>query len=110
MLNIEVSLNNREFEYDIYTLVKAFYPSSKITVKDETAEHEEDQDLFMTVALGSENVSFSVKKPDEEIEADVRRIKRVFGTCDIGLIDMDLNTPDERIKYFYDLICRVDAE
>ena len=38
---IEVTLNQPEFEYDIHSLIKAFYPSEYVGVSAEKKEYDE---------------------------------------------------------------------
>jgi len=54
---IVVMLNKRDFEYDIYSLVRAFYPGVDVSVKvlEETAQPEESSgaaDFFIMERIG----------------------------------------------------------
>ena len=47
MNQIVIVLNDRSFEYDIYTLVIAFYPGVRTSVIDPGTEPAEKPDLFV---------------------------------------------------------------
>lgn len=67
MPDIEIRTDSKEFEYDIYTLVKAFYPASAITVRDNTAKTDKVPDLDMAVRFGAGEVSFTVSGDDKAL-------------------------------------------
>ncbi len=60
MYNISIGFNKRDFEYDVYTLVKAFYPNAEIKsfYKDED-EHPENSQLRINVEIQYESMAFS---------------------------------------------------
>ena len=48
---IEVLLNKPEFEYDIHSLIKAFFPEQYVGVSAEKKEYDEKIDIRMQVTL-----------------------------------------------------------
>ncbi len=67
MPEIGLSFNEKNFEYDVYTLIKAFYPRSEIKTwyEDETAKTELP-DIKMSVQKTADSYVFTVCKRDEE--------------------------------------------
>ena len=57
-------LEPRDFEYDVYTLIKAFYPEKTIRITD-TAEAETGSTVFYLVRRGTE-LTFSIRKAGSE--------------------------------------------
>ena len=51
---ISVQLNNRSYEYDVYTLVIAFFQGVAVHVFDPGEEMPPDTDLRIAVSLGEE--------------------------------------------------------
>ncbi len=49
MYKIRILFKNREFEHDIYELIRAFYPEAELLVSYDEAEEEENADLSFTV-------------------------------------------------------------
>lgn len=49
---IEVLLNKPEFEYDIHSLIKAFFPEQYVGVSAEKKEYDEKIDIRMQVTTG----------------------------------------------------------
>ncbi len=54
-MKIAVLINKRDFEYDIHSLVKAFYPDREVTVSTEATE--EDADLKISVFYEDDKIS-----------------------------------------------------
>ena len=52
---IEVKVNGGNFEYDIHSLVKAFYPGEEVLVR-EKGEFTEDAPLQMDVSVGDKEI------------------------------------------------------
>lgn len=53
--NIAIRFNKKDFEYDVYSLVKAFYPQAQITMFYEGEEEAEGEyGMFLLVAYGSQ--------------------------------------------------------
>ena len=50
--NIAIRFNKKDFEYDVYSLVKAFYPQAQITMFYEGEEEAEGEyGMFLLVAM-----------------------------------------------------------
>ena len=56
---IEVKVNGGNFEYDIHSLVKAFYPEEEVVVR-EKEEFTEDASLQMDVTVGEKEIQFQL--------------------------------------------------
>ena len=55
--NIAIRFNKKDFEYDVYSLVKAFYPQAQITMFYEGEEEAEGEyGMFLLVAYGSQEI------------------------------------------------------
>ena len=68
---ITVLLDKAEFEYDIHSLVKAFYPKEEVYVSTKDKEKKEEPVHYhMDVQFAPEEIIFSWKKvePSEENE------------------------------------------
>lgn len=50
---IQIQLNKADFEYDIHSLVKAFFPSENVSVSAEKKETDETVSAHMDIAFGS---------------------------------------------------------
>ena len=59
---ISIRLNDRSFEYDIYTLVIAFFQGIRTSVFDPEKEIPEDSDLLVSVLLNREADSLSADR------------------------------------------------
>ena len=66
MLNISLQFNRRDFEYDVYTLISAFFPGSRIKTwyADEEAPEGEFAYTYI-VDYGQEQITFSLEQPGE---------------------------------------------
>ncbi len=62
---IKVQLDRQNFEYDVYTLLKAFYPEETVQVYEKLPEKKSEEDVLLTVI-----VLFAERKPDEGFAAD----------------------------------------
>lgn len=73
---ITVKLNKPEFEYDIHSLVKAFYPSEEVYVSEKDKETEDAIDYHMDVIYGESDIDFKFYKVDKdlahELVSDIR--------------------------------------
>lgn len=58
---IEVVLNKPEFEYDIHSLIKAFFPEEYVGVSAEKKEYEEQNDLWMSVEYSEKTIQIAWK-------------------------------------------------
>ena len=77
---ITVLLDKAEFEYDIHSLVKAFYPKEEVYVSTKDKEKKEEPVHYhMDVQFAPEEIIFSWKKvePSEENENQIGITKRV---------------------------------
>lgn len=70
MSDIAICFSRKDFEYDVYTLVKAFYPDKDIATcyKDENA-HPAGESLWLDVGLYESAIEFSAKGPESEQHA-----------------------------------------
>ena len=67
MNQIVIVLNDRSFEYDIYTLVIAFYPGVRTSVIDPGTEPAEKPDLFVRTMIGPERIDLEAGEWKREI-------------------------------------------
>ena len=66
--NIAIRFNKKDFEYDVYSLVKAFYPQAQITMFYEGEEDAEGEyEMFLLVAYGSQEICLAVERDGTEI-------------------------------------------
>lgn len=66
--NIAIRFNKKDFEYDVYSLVKAFYPQAQITMFYEGEEEAEGEyGMFLLVAYGSQEICLAVERDSTEI-------------------------------------------
>ena len=66
--NIAIRFNKKDFEYDVYYLVKAFYPQAQITMFYEGEEEAEGEyGMFLLVAYGSQEICLAVERDGTEI-------------------------------------------
>ena len=56
---IEVLLNKPEFEYDIHSLIKAFFPEQYVGVSAEKKEYDEKIDIRMQVNYGEDTIQIT---------------------------------------------------
>lgn len=57
MCDISIGFNQKNFEYDVYTLVKAFYPNANIhTFHIDEEEHPADTKLKLDVGMYDEEI------------------------------------------------------
>jgi len=65
--NIAIRFNKKDFEYDVYSLVKAFYPQAQITMFYEGEEEAEGEyGMFLLVAYGSQEICLAVERDGTE--------------------------------------------
>ena len=75
MLRISIQFNRQDYEYDVYTLVSAFYPGSRIkTWLQGEKPQGEDFDVFYRVEYGDGQITFS-RDQSGECDFDVCRIE-----------------------------------
>lgn len=86
MLRIGIGFNRRDFTYDVYTLVSAFYPGSRIKTWLEGEEEppvEEALDIFYQVEYGDGQITFS---------------REQAGKCDFAVCPVALEEDRGRVK------------
>ena len=59
---IVAKLNQSEFEYDIHSLIKAFYPSENVSATVEDKEYGEPVTSRMTVDYGENRIDISLHR------------------------------------------------
>ena len=62
MCKIGILFENRDFEHDVYELIKAFYPEAEIHTLYENAEAEYDLRLLYLICLGIPSVISSIQE------------------------------------------------
>lgn len=67
---IAVKLNRPEFEYDIHSLIKAFYPEDNVSVTAEEKSYEEPVDILAAIDYQDTSVSISWQQYDVTIPVD----------------------------------------
>ena len=66
--NIAIRFNKKDFEYDVYSLVKAFYPHAQVSMFYEGEEEPEGAyGMLLLVAYGSQEICLAVEKDGTEI-------------------------------------------
>ena len=66
--NIAIRFNKKDFEYDVYSLVKAFYPHAQVTMFYEGEEEPEGAyGMLLLVAYGGQEICLAVEKDGTEI-------------------------------------------
>ncbi len=90
---IAVQLNRADFEYDIHSLVKAFFPSENILVSTEAYTGDEDCRLRMDIAFGERGIDVCWTDIENEkvrlyIDTPSKERLDVKNALKIGLYDM----------------------
>lgn len=62
MLNIGIRFNKKDFEYDVYSLVRAFYPQSQVQMYYLGEEHAGEYQLLLLVTYGSQEICLEIEK------------------------------------------------
>ena len=69
MSDISIGFNQKNFEYDVYTLVKAFYPNSDIyTFYNEENAHPADTKLKLDVGMFEEQINIRAREGDKDLQ------------------------------------------
>lgn len=68
---IYVQLNKEDFEYDIHSLVKAFFPSENVSVCAQNKQFDEPVDLWLEVYYLPDRVELKLLEPQKNKEPDV---------------------------------------
>ena len=66
--NIQIRFNRKDFEYDVYSLVKAFYPQSQVEMFYGDEKEKGEYELVLLVTYG-----------DQEICVEAENDKKVIG-------------------------------
>ena len=100
---IEVLLNKPEFEYDIHSLIKAFFPEQYVGVSAEKKEYDEKIDIRMQVNYGEDTIQITwqeIVHANEDAQANEKpgqeEVKEIPGET----IQVDYNLP-ERFQLEY---------
>lgn len=69
---ITVRLNQPEFEYDIHSLVKAFYPAEEVRVSvEEVRQENEVSDIRLNVRYGIDDIAFVFRESGKELCSNI---------------------------------------
>ena len=80
MYKIDILFLDREFEHDVYELIKAFYPEAEIhTLCDEAEAGEYDLRFRVERENGTYKISYDRR---ENVTAGYRKKRCCFGKCD----------------------------
>ena len=90
MREISLSFNRREFEYDVYTLISAFYPGCRIhTWYEGEDEPEESCDCECAVVYGAEQITFSMTEGAESSFSCCRPPEKPEGGADFSYLEQE---------------------
>lgn len=67
MLNIGIRFNKKDFEYDVYSLVKAFYPQGQVQMYYEDEEHTQEYEILLLVTYSNQEICLEIKKEDTRV-------------------------------------------
>ena len=81
---IEVTLNQPEFEYDIHSLIKAFYPSEYVGVSAEKKEYDEPVTSRMHVEYTDAAITLRWQQ-GETMPAAERTLSLIHILCEAGV-------------------------
>ncbi len=74
---IGISFNKRDFEYDAYTLVKAFYPQEEVAeLLYRRGEEDKAWDLLVRITYGEEETHLSLERDGEIIFGEAARFEK----------------------------------
>lgn len=75
MLNMRLKLNKREFEYDIYSLIRAFYPGSEIKIWYEGEEEPGGNYIYdYLMEYSDDSITFAIVEGEHEVSRKTTRI------------------------------------
>ena len=60
LLNIGICYNKKDFEYDVYSLVRAFYPQSQVTTYYVDEEHTGEYPLLFLVTYEDDHIELEI--------------------------------------------------
>ena len=94
---IEVLLNKPEFEYDIHSLIKAFFPEQYVGVSAEKKEYDEKIDIRMQVNYGEDTIQITWQGQEE--------VKEIPGeTIQVDFSDR-VRTKNQLKQMLYRMLC-----
>ena len=67
MLNIGICYNKKDFEYDVYSLVRAFYPQSQVTTYYVDEEHTGEYPLLFLVTYEDDHIELEIREDGEKV-------------------------------------------
>lgn len=68
---ITVKLNKPEFEYDIHSLIKAFYPAKEVYVSEKDKETEDVIDYHMEVVYGAADIALKFFRVNNDLALEI---------------------------------------
>ena len=98
---ITVELNEANYEYDIHSLIKAFYPGHDVLVKAQPRESFPDSLFHLTVCYGESEILFTFYKGSQWEAADADVLLR--GRVDVDAADRR-ETKDRLKRRLYQLL------
>lgn len=75
---IAITLNDRSFEYDIYTLVIAYFQGVRTQVFDPGQETDKDTDLVVGAKISDERIFLSVQGEDRDLKVSVPGDRKIM--------------------------------
>lgn len=112
---IEVLLNKPEFEYDIHSLIKAFFPEQYVGVSAEKKEYDEKIDIRMQVNYGEDTIQITwqeIVHANEDAQANEKpgqeEVKEIPGeTIQVDFSDR-VRTKNQLKQMLYRMLCDYD--
>lgn len=109
---IEVLLNKLEFEYDIHSLIKAFFPEQYVGVSAEKKEYDEKIDIRMQVNYGEDTIQITwqeIVHANEDAQANEKpgqeEVKEIPGeTIQVDFSDR-VRTKNQLKQMLYRMLC-----
>lgn len=109
---IEVLLNKPEFEYDIHSLIKAFFPEQYVGVSAEKKEYDEKIDIRMQVNYGEDTIQITwqeIVHANEDAQANEKpgqeEVKEIPGeTIQVDFSDR-VWTKNQLKQMLYRMLC-----
>ena len=109
---IEVLLNKPEFEYDIHSLIKAFFPEQYVGVSAEKKEYDEKIDIRMQVNYGEDTIQITwqeIVHTNEDAQANEKpgqeEVKEIPGeTIQVDFSDR-VRTKNQLKQMLYRMLC-----
>lgn len=67
MLSIGICFNKKDFEYDVYSLVRAFYPKSQVQMYYTDEEHTGEYQLLLLLTYGEQEIHLTIQKDGQKV-------------------------------------------